>query len=246
MKILTLTLSVFFILTSVYAQKIEFSVQANSGMFSYAGRSAVSNALIHQSPQQVPNFTDNPYGDKSGFGYGGSFQAQAVCKSGFIAGLQAGYELLKSKVNINQVLPQYNIEFDYLPNENFTSPPPLAAKGETYLKNEFINVSPYIGYRINLEKLRLDLMPGVEWGFGLNTHEQGAATTTDGNNINVQTDLKRDKAPVDMRLKFGAAVIYNRFAINASYAHGVTNYQANLIGVTDFEVHSNVLRFGLS
>lgn len=245
MKILALTLSLFFISTSLYAQKIEFSVQANSGLFRYAGKSATAESYIHQGPPKVSNYTNNPYGGRNGFGYGANLQGQFVSKGGFIAGLQAGYEVLKSKVDINGIL-LYNTSNVYLPDITYIQEPPVKAKGETYLKNKFINVSPYVGYRINLKKMKLDLMPGFDLGFGLSTYENGKATTTDGSNTTVQTDLKREKAPTDVRLKFGAALIYDRFGLTAAYARGLTNYQANLIGDTDVEAHSELMRFGVS
>ncbi|MCO5950124.1 hypothetical protein [Mucilaginibacter flavidus] len=245
MKAFTLTLSFFFILTGVYAQKIEFSVQANSGFFRYAGKSATAESYIHQGQPKISNYTNNPYGNKSGFGYGAGLQGQFVSKGGFIAGLQAGYEALKSKVDINGIL-LYNTSYDYLPGANFVQAPPVDARGETYLKNKFLNVSPYIGYRIGLKNIKLDLMPGIDLGFTLTTYENGKATTTDGNNTTVQTGLKHDKAPTDVRIKFGAALIYNRVGLNASYAHGLTNYQGNIIGDANFEAHSELMRFGVS
>jgi len=245
MKILALTLSLFVISTSLYAQKIEFSVQANSGLFHYAGKSAAAESHINQGPPKILNYTNNPYGNKNGFGYSGSLQGQFVSKGGFIAGLQAGYEMLKSKVDINGIL-LYNTGYLYLQNANFIASQPVEAKGETHLKNKFINVSPYLGYRIGLKKMKLDLMPGIDLGFGLSTYESGKATTTDGSNTTMQTGLKRDKAPTDVRLKFGAALIYNRFGLTASYAHGLTNYQGKMLGDADFEAHSELMRFGVS
>ena len=245
MKAFTLTLSAFFILTGVYAQRIEFSVQTNSGLFHYAGKSTTAESYIHQGPPKIANYTNNPYGNKNGFGYGGSLQGQFVSKGGFIAGMQAGYEELKSKVDITGIL-LYSTEYLYLPNANYVASPPANAKGETYLKNKFFNVNPYLGYRINLKKTKLDLMPGIDLGFGLSTYENGKATTTDGSNTTVQTSLKHDKAPTDVRLKFGAALIYNRIGFTASYAHGLTNYQGNVLGDSDFESHSELMRLGVS
>lgn len=243
MKTLALTLSAFFIVTGLHAQKIEFSVQANSGLFHYSGKSAVAVSYIYQGASETSGYTNNPYGNKNGFGYGVALQGQFVSKGGFIAGLQAGYEILKSKVDINGILLN---SLDYLPGANFVQSPPVEAKGETYLKNKFVNISPYVGYRVNLKKVKLDLMPGIDLGFGLSTYENGKATTTDGSNITVQTDLKRDKAPTDVRLKFAAALVYNRFGLTASYAHGLTNYLADIIGDADFKAHSELMRFGVS
>ena len=54
------------------------------------------------------------------------------------------------------------------------------------------------------------------------------------------------QTPTDVWLKFGAALIYNRFGLTTSYAHGLTNYQSNIIGDTNFEAHSELMRFGVS
>ena len=90
---------------ALFAQKIELSVQASSALFPFSGKSAVKESSIIAGSTQSQNYTANPYGKNVGFGYGGNLQAQFVSKGGFIAGLQAGYEVLRSKVNITGVAP---------------------------------------------------------------------------------------------------------------------------------------------
>src|ERR1700712_1142604 len=98
MKTLTLTLLCLLAVTGLFAQKIELSVQANSGLFHYSGKSATKKSEILATSPSSGNYTNNPYGNKNGFSYGGNLQAQFVSKGGFIVGAQAGYDVLKSKV----------------------------------------------------------------------------------------------------------------------------------------------------
>jgi len=243
MKTFTLTLLCLLAVTGLFAQKIELSVQANSGLFHYSGKSATKQSFILATNPNSGNYTNNPYGNNNGFSYGGYLQAQLVSKGGFIAGAQAGYDVLRSKADITGVVPVYNIE--YLPYANYTAPQPVSANGQTYLKSEFINFSPYIGYRIKTAKIKIDLMPGLDFGFSLSSREKGKAITADGSKTTYQTNVDRGKTPDDVRLKFGAAAIYNRFGLTASYAHGITNYESKMIGGSP-EAHSELVRLGLS
>lgn len=80
-------------------------------------------------------------------------------------------------------------------------------------------------------------MPGVDLGFNVSSRDKGSATTIDGNNTKVNVDRKLDKAPTDVRIKFGVAAIYKRFGLTASYAHGLTNYEKKMTGY-DYVAHS--------
>jgi len=242
MKTITLTLLCLLAVTGLFAQKIELSVQANSGLFHYSGKSATKQSFILEANPNSGNYTNNPYGNHNGFSYGGDLQAQFVSKGGLIIGVQGGYDVLKSRVDITGVMPYYNGAILYY---NIAAPAPFSATGETYLKDKFINVSPYVGYRIKLAKIKFDLMPGFDLGFNLSSREKGKAITTNGNNTTYQTNLDRGKTPDDIRLKFGVAAIYNKFGLTASYAHGITNYESKMVGGSP-EVHSDLMRLGLS
>lgn len=240
MKKLTLTLSLLFILTNLFAQKIELSVQASSAFLHYSGKSATAETFINSGSA---SYTNNPYGTKTGFGYGLGLQGQYVSKGGFIAGVQAGYDRLRSKVNIIGVItPQFNLA-DYIIDYA-----PLPAKGQTYLTSRSINISPYLGYRLNIKKVKLDLMPGVDLGFNLSLYDKGSATTT-GDYTTYKTNYKETNAPTDVRIKFGVAASYKRYGITASFAHGLTNYESRMIGdgtsVPSFEAHSELIKLGV-
>jgi hypothetical protein len=220
MKKTLLTLFSICLLTHLYAQKFELSVQANSGLFHYSGNSAVSASYINEGETARQNYTTDPYGNKNGFSYGGDIQAQYVNKSGLLAGVQAGYDVLRSKVVITKYYPFSIILFN-VATPGYYDYFNIPVNGQTYLEDKSINISPYIGYRLKIKKIKIDLMPGIDLGFNINSYEKGKATATDGTTY--QTNLKMPKAPTDVRLKFGIAATYNRFGITASFAHGLTN-----------------------
>ncbi|MFC0516126.1 hypothetical protein ACFFGT_18035 [Mucilaginibacter angelicae] len=228
------------------AQKLEVSVQANTGLFHFAGKSSTATTQVLQSSASTAdpmNYANNPYGNKNGFSYGGSIQAQLVSKGGFIVGLQGGYELLKSKVDIDKYSPLIYLTYsDYMPLTAID--PSFAVTGHVAFQNQNINLNPYIGYRFQLSKVKLDILPGMDIGLILDTRDKGEVKDKDGKIYKV--DNKRSKAPTDVRLRLGAAASYGRYGLNASFAHGLTNYMKNYIGDASFNTHSEYLRLGLS
>jgi len=244
MKRLLLTLMALFTGTHLFAQKIEVSAQAYSGLFHFGGRSATASSTVVQSSitGNPDNYTNNPYGNKNAISYGIAAQVQAVSKNGFIFGLQAGYEFLQSKVNIGQ----YASAVYYDPNVNYIAPahPDFTVTGHANLENRFINLNPYIGYRLQLQKVNLDILPGIDVGFNLSTYDTG--TVKDNDDRVYTIDRKINNTPTDVRLRFGLAATYNQFGITVSYAHGLTNYESNVVSDTKFEAHSELIRFGIS
>ncbi|AYL96988.1 outer membrane beta-barrel protein [Mucilaginibacter celer] len=229
---------------ALLAQKLEVSVQATSGLFRFSGASATSTTMILQGSTtgDPMNRANNPYGSKNGFSYGGSIQAQLVLKGGFIFGLQSSYELLKSKENADRYYPIPPVTTtEYLPITAVDWSFPVT--GHVALQNQTINLNPYIGYRFKLSKVKLDILPGMDLGFALNTRDKGEAKDKDGKTYKV--DYERTKSPTDVRLRIGAAAAYGRYGLNVSFAHGITNYKKGWIGGVN-DVHSELLRLGLS
>ncbi|MEO7216183.1 outer membrane beta-barrel protein [Mucilaginibacter sp.] len=238
MKKLLLSLVCVFACTALLAQKLEVTAGAYSGLFKYSGESTASSSFINSSvtPNVAPSsYTNNPYGNKIGFGFGVNGQAQLVGKGGFIIGLQAAYEQLKSKVDITGVST-------YNPISSSTSVP-FDAEGSTALKNNIINLNPYFGYRIPFTKIKLDILAGADLGFISSTHEKGIAHANDGKTYT--TDLDRTTVTEDFRLRFGLVASLNKFSLNASYANSISNYMGGYIGGGSHNAHSKVIRIGL-
>jgi hypothetical protein len=241
MKATLLTLISLFSLTQLFAQKFEVSIQANSGLYHYDGKASASVSFINQGSTDKGNYTNNPYGSKNGFSYGGDIQGQYVSKCGFITGLQAGYEVLRSKVDINGYYPSTI----YLFNSNYIAQSyQIPVKGQSFLQNQDININPYIGYRLQTKKIKIDMMPGIDLGFNVSSYDKGKAIDSTGNTY--RTNLKKLDAPTDVRLRFGVAATYKRFGITAAYAHGLTNIAKNLSSDSSYEIHSELLRFGIT
>ncbi|WP_295672334.1 hypothetical protein [uncultured Mucilaginibacter sp.] len=243
MKKTFLTLFAFLVLTQLHAQNMEVSLLGNTGGFRYTGNYTTATSFINGgAANSKAGYTNNPYGNKFGFSYGGGVQVQHVGRSGFIFGLQGGYQTLRSKVDVNGV---YRSDLNQSVI-NFTIPGPTAATGQTYLQSQDINVNPYIGYRLKIKKVKLDLMPGFDLGFNLNTHEYGKATDMGGNVY--QTDMDRGKSPVDFRFSLRAAISYNKFSITAGFIQGLTNFSNHLLNdsPTAYYTHSQLISLGLA
>lgn len=247
MKKYFLVLLVFLAFNSLYGQKIEISVQANSGLFHYSGNGTASASFINQGQSQRQDYTNNPYGNKNGFSYGINIQAQHISKSGFIMGVQGGYDILRSKVDITGYFPFYISVFPFA--NSFAAVYPLPAKGQTFLENRTVNLSPYLGYRVKFKNISLDVLPGIDIAFNLSSYDKGKATSVNppANQApeTYQTHFKRPDAPTDIRLRLGLAANYKRIAINISYANGLTNYEKNMTG-SNLNARSELIRFGIA
>ena len=226
--------------SKVYAQKFEINADAYSGLFHYGGDGTATTSYIETGN---PNYTYDPYGNKNGFSYGAGLRLQYVAKSGFIIGAGVDYEILRSRVDVSVYQPVY-----FLPaNEDYGSQgfqsltPPT---GHTALQSQNINISPFIGYRIIAKNINIDLMPGIDLGFNINSYDKGSAT--DAVNNTYSTNLKLANQPTDFRLRFGAAAGCGRFGFTASYAYGLTNlYKTTPMG-SNYNANSELIRFGLS
>jgi hypothetical protein len=236
MKKLLLSLICLFAGSTLFAQKLEITAGAYSGLFKYAGKSTAASSFINASSNAIiSSYANNPYGNKFGFGFGVNGQAQLVGRGGFILGLQAAYEQLKSKIDIDQVS---------VFNPPSSSPAVNGqAEGSTALKNNIINLNPYLGYRIPMPTVKLDVLAGADVGFISSTREKGSARASDGNTYT--TNLDRTTIKKDLRLRFGLAANLSRFNLNASYAYGLRNYMEGYIGGGSHNAHSEVIRVGL-
>ncbi|WP_445666270.1 hypothetical protein [Fodinibius sp. AD559] len=229
MRKLGLILLLFIFISTAYGQSSELSVHLNSGLFSFGGQSATKNSIIIAN-DAGSNYTINPYGTKKTFSYGFSAQLQRITNYKLIFGLQAGYELLRSRVNINDVSGEF-------------LDPPSSASGQTTFKNGFITLYPNIGRRFIFNDLNIDLTMGPELGFNILSREQGEATTN--NNIVVKTDRERNHANTDFRLRSSLTVYYKNWGISTGYSYGFRNYSGDLVG-GNRERFSRFIRFGIT
>lgn len=220
MKLLILV-SFFTVCTlSLLAQKTEYSVHAQTGLFSFGGKSAEKSSFINSS------YTNNPYGTGSSFSYALYLQIQRITKNNTIWGLQSGYESLASRIKIDKIL-------------YYGAPAKEEDFGHASLRNQFISIHPYVGHRFNFG-IPLDISVGPDLGIGLKSMEKGKVRELD-----LQIDNERDIPAVDARIRINATAYHKSMGFTVGYSYGTINYQANMIGA-DPEVYSRFLRIGLS
>lgn len=231
MKKVVLLLLTFFLITEVSAQNTEYSIHLNSGFFSFGGESATQRSIIIVSDvATIDNYTNNPYGKENTFSYGVAGQIQRITNRNLIYGLQGGYEVLKSDVEINGLAGEF-LE------------PPEVESGHTTLTHEFMNLYPHVGRRFAAQNVNIDFSLGPEFGIYLTSRENGEATTEDG--LTVKTDTKRNDPGTDIRIRPELTVNYENLGISAGYSFGLHNYSENLTGANR-ERFSRFIRFGIT
>jgi len=229
MRKIYLSLLFVFSIVIVKAQSSEFSVQANSGFSHYTGSGTVGSTFLNNAPQSHSGYP-NGDGNLNATIYGFDAQWQYIFKCNFILGLQAGYEAIGSKVNINGV--------DAEGGE-------ISATGSVTNRADYINVNPYIGFRFNINKVRFDIMPGLDLAFGVGSQQSGTIKASNGTYYNENDNFSSAKD--DVRLRLGLAAYYKKFGITAGYSHGLVNFNADEFADKPVPaLRINVIRIGIS
>jgi hypothetical protein len=238
MKKSLLALPFLFLSIFTHAQKTEFGISLNSGLFSFAGGLAESSTSINYDSSINSGSTNNPYGSKSGLSYGISANIKQVTKKNLVLGIDLGYEVLRSKISINSVWSYDEISAGVYYDAN----------GQTFLNNDFINLFPQIGYRFKSKKVSFDLVAGSDIAFCLNATEKGEATATNG--IKYNTNVDRKTINKDFRPRIQLTANYKKAGVYAGYSYGLTDYTSDYLwgdnlGDSD-GTYSRFFRFGLT
>jgi hypothetical protein len=226
------TLSMVLIFTALSGQKTEYRLGFSSGLFSFSGKSAQTTSFINYSEPSNTGYTNNPYGSQQGLCYGLLANMKRVSKKKFVFGIEAGFERVKSVINITLVN-----------NYDGMSATQFPVEGKTYLAFNFINFQPFAGYRFVSKRLAFDLTAGVDLAYCLQAKENGNATAENGTTYN--TSLDRKTITTDIRPRLQISTGYKNFGVYLGYAFGQTNYKSGHIGGTN-EAYAEFLRFGLT
>jgi len=224
-------LSLFLILCAIAVKaQNEFFIQANGGVSHYAGKSTVNSTFLDAGDPANHSGYPNGDGNTAAFSYGADLEWQYTFKCKFLLGLQAGYEVISSKTDINGV-------YDGSGGET-------PATGYVTGHYHSINLNPYIGYRFNLNKVKLDLLPGFDVAFGLKNTETVNVKANDNTYYNKPTN-NYNSAGDEFRLRFGAAAYYKKFGITTSFSRGMNHFAEYADAYIPPE-HMDVFRFGIS
>lgn len=221
--------------TLAFGQKMEYSAQLNSGLSRFTGESATRNTamnVVQTGPWEVSAHTVNPYGSRHNATYGASLQGQYVSAGSFLVGVQAGYELLRSRARIERV--------HGITGHGSSTHSPSNGKAVIIANN--INFLPYVGWRVLQSALDLDLTLGSDIALNHQLREQSEATTQDGTEFKV--DQEHDVLYTDFRPRLGLTAYRGQLGASFSYAHGIRNHRGNWDGGNP-KLYTQVIRLGV-
>jgi hypothetical protein len=188
--------------------------------------------MINYSDEQHSGYTNNPYGSKNGLCLGLSGNIKRVSRKHVLLGGDLGVEVLRSKIAINRISG-----YDGSATYNYE------ATGQTYLKFVFMNMHPFVGYRLIIENTNVDLIGGLEIGYCMNAKEAGKAVAANGNQY--ETSVDRRTINLDVRPRMQLGIEYKKVGGYIGYSMGLANYMYGYIGGTN-DCYARILRFGLA
>lgn len=216
--------------TATYGQRTEFSVQAGSGLFSYGGPGTVSETtLLQANGGELLPVLINPYGRSSGLSYNLTGQINRIAKSRFTYGTLAGYESLASRVAALLLL--YPIDYG----------PIIKRDGYAILRNQYLNLYPFVGKRLGNERVSVDATAGLDLGFCLSSHERSELNGISG--YYTATSRNRPYPAVDVRPRLNLTGYYRAFGLSLGYAQGLTKYTNS--PYSDNRIYSRMWRIGV-
>ncbi|MCB2407622.1 hypothetical protein [Hymenobacter lucidus] len=211
-----------------YGQQTEVSFHLTSGAASFRGSSAAGSSFIIAPMMGEGPYTNNIYGSRPAFSYGVAGQAQRLTEGENLVGVQAGYEVLRSRVQIVSVVNRSNQV--------------IATDGKSILTNSFVSVHPFGGHRFELPGVALDLTAGPEMGLLLHSEEKGEALSPTG--ARYTSSRGHDHPEVDIRFRANLTAHHQRTSLSVGYSYGLTNYRRSELGSTG-EAYTQVFRVGL-
>lgn len=217
---------------SVLGQQTELSLRLNSGLFSFSGKSAETFTNINYNLDDEDGYTNNPYGSKVGLSYGISTNLSRITKSNFKFGIGLGYEILRSKIDVNSISVR---------STSSLNTEVIEAEGKTFLIYDFINLFPYIGYRISTLQFNIDIEGGLDFGHCLKATERGRAKSS---SREYETIRDRKTIEKDIRTRFQVGISKNKWGGYIGYSKGLRNFKSGYLGGTN-EAFGNLIRFGI-
>ncbi|MBN9296831.1 MAG: hypothetical protein J0I41_07455 [Filimonas sp.] len=235
-RILALILT-FFTITILHAQKKrgEYWIDAGSGLFHFSGDIANPSSTLLYTPYFFKGYAGT-YGSKSnGLGWSIATTAQAILENNVVWGIGVGYEHFSAKSTV--------VDGVYIPVQANGLPAPerqIKADGKSTIAFNFINIFPYIGYRLEYKKIKVDLTVGGEIGFV--TRQSGRITTDAEVAGHIDTATILNRAKTDYRLRPQLRVSYERMSLYMGYSLGIRNYMDNN---ADYNARSRIFRLGI-
>ena len=226
-------IAIFLVVLSLnaFGQSTEYGINLNSGFFRYTGESAEKAEQINYNLDKEDGYTNNPYGSKYGLSYGISTNIRRITKSNLRLGIDLGYEILRSRIDINAV-------WQHSDNINETVP----VSGKTNLNSSFVNLFPSVGYQYNKSSMILFFDCGFDFGYCINGNERGNAKSE---LRDYETSRERKTIEFDFRPRIQIGIQKHKIGGYIGYSKGLINYKSGFNGGTN-EAYSEMIRMGLT
>lgn len=213
------------------AQRTTFSAGLNTGISRFTGASAEkttstsTGGLFCNCVPRAAGYT----GNVPAVTYGANLAVQHEYKNHFLLGLEAGYENLRTRINIEE----YQIDDMRFKTEN----------AYNITRNHFINIFPSAGYNFPLaENLDLSLRGGADFGIGLSSSSR--LVIREMFEDDQFTDHDGLTPGLDFRPRIEAKISGKRLGLTVNYSHGVINWLTGWAGGPT-ELYMRVWRVGV-
>lgn len=221
----------------VAAQTSEVVGRAGLGLMRFGGTDAQSASFVSYTPNNADySHTNSPYGSRVGAGGALGLRVQRVGAHQGLLALDLGYEWLRSRTNVTEVLYSAALYSSF----RRTYP----ADGSTQLSSQNLTAFLGLGHRFGLGTVAVDVLAGPELAYVFGFREKGSGTY-DGGTVWTTNRPDREFNRFDARLRADATAWRHRAGLNVSYSHGFSNYQGGLMGASP-EVYARILRLGLA
>jgi hypothetical protein len=220
----------------VLGQTIEYSGRATAGFSQFQGGSATTttSVITTNDGSSESSRAFNPYGKKTGAGFGASLRAQRVGQAGLLTALDLGFDWMQARTDVNLI--SYN---------SATNSSTRTGSGVVQLYTPAITAFGGVGWRLAGTKLALDALVGPELAYVLDAREKGSGASSV--NGSWSSDLSRTPANrLDFRLRGDLTLWYSRVGLTASYSNGFANYQPATTATTSPDAKVRLARVGLA
>jgi len=227
----------FFCCSNTWAQKTEFALSVNSGLFHYTGSNSASHSFFN-SDGINQGYTNQSFGQLNGLCNGLGINIKRISKKGWMFGTEMAYEKLVSRVIIDEVSLYSNIFYSIIVQDI------KVTKGKTNLISTFANIYPFFGKRFALGNVKTDVSAGFDLAIPVGIWEKGIATGPDGTTYTTNRTNGTQTFEIKPRMQLGFR--YHKEGIYMGYSYGLSNLSKGLIGDAAFSSYTRYLRFGIS
>lgn len=210
-----------------FSQSHELRVGVTSGSSNFTGSGSEARSILNGTdPQNY--YTNSPFGIKYGINIGAAINYRYVFSNHFLLGVEGAYERLQTKVFLQS-------------SDNADN-----TIGMTKLNQQFLNFSPFLGYRFSFDPITLDMQLGVDIAKTLQIKEKGSFEDKQGNETKFENDRGTNIMKLDLRPRLQFNVNYERYTVFAGYAWGTKNYYGQMDGASSSDIaRLNVFRIGV-